>query len=174
MATNMCWTLPDGSIAFRESILLRGLVFETDETMRSAPTACRSRSSIRGVTPSGDAAETFAIDQGDGALEEPGRQGRRRPIPRQLIISPGRHVPRAMRPQIDRLLAAGPRRDGAAAVRAGTLDTVASLDVDGPQGQEDVELHFCKGSARRRSRCWVENGKFFGALGRPGAAAGRL
>ena len=28
------WTMPDGRIAFRESILLRGLVFETDETMR--------------------------------------------------------------------------------------------------------------------------------------------
>ena len=27
------WTLPDGSIAYRESILLRGLVFEQDEVI---------------------------------------------------------------------------------------------------------------------------------------------
>src|SRR4051812_31265784 len=28
------WTLPDGRTAIRESILLRGLIFETDETIR--------------------------------------------------------------------------------------------------------------------------------------------
>jgi hypothetical protein len=28
------WTLPDGSTAYRESILLRGLVFETDQVVR--------------------------------------------------------------------------------------------------------------------------------------------
>src|SRR4051812_5101655 len=28
------WTLPDGSLAYRESILLRGLVFEQDEVVK--------------------------------------------------------------------------------------------------------------------------------------------
>ena len=31
------WTMADGRTAFRQSILLRGLVFEQDETMRIGP-----------------------------------------------------------------------------------------------------------------------------------------
>ena len=68
MATNMSWTLPDGRMAFRESILLRGLIFEQDETMRVGADGMPADVVIRGVTPSGDAAETFAIDQRQCAL----------------------------------------------------------------------------------------------------------
>src|SRR3954451_15214461 len=50
------WAMPDGRTAFRESILLRGLVFEQDETMRVGHDGMPSEVVIRGVTPSGDAA----------------------------------------------------------------------------------------------------------------------
>ena len=45
------WTLPDGRMAFRDSILLRGLTFETDETMRLGADGMPSEVVIRGVTP---------------------------------------------------------------------------------------------------------------------------
>src|SRR5207302_7988076 len=54
------WTMPDGRTALSESILLRGLIFETDETMRVGADAMPSEMVIRGVTPSGDAAEIFS------------------------------------------------------------------------------------------------------------------
>src|ERR1700752_1458041 len=57
------WTLPDGSLAYRESILLRGLGFEQDEGVKLAPSGKPVSFTVRGVTPSGDSAETFAIDQ---------------------------------------------------------------------------------------------------------------
>ena len=57
------WKLPDGSVAFRESILLRGLVFEQDEVVQFDQNGVPVKVTIRGVTPSGDSAETFAIDQ---------------------------------------------------------------------------------------------------------------
>ena len=50
------WTTPDGRTAFRESILLRGLIFETDETMRMGADGMPADIVVRGVTPSGDAA----------------------------------------------------------------------------------------------------------------------
>ena len=50
------WKLPDGRTAFRQSILLRGLIFEVDETFRFGPDNMPSEIVIRGVTPSGDAA----------------------------------------------------------------------------------------------------------------------
>ena len=55
------WKMPDGRLAFRESILLRGLIFETDETLRAGADGMPSDIVIRGVTPSGDAGETFAM-----------------------------------------------------------------------------------------------------------------
>lgn len=69
------WTLPDGSVAFRESILLRGLVFEQDEVVRFDPKGVPVKITIRGVTPSGDSAETFAIDQAVARWSSPVDQG---------------------------------------------------------------------------------------------------
>src|SRR5689334_20893951 len=50
------WKQADGRLAMRESILLRGLVFETDETMKTGPDGMPADIVIRGVTPSGDSA----------------------------------------------------------------------------------------------------------------------
>src|SRR5262249_32008307 len=58
------WTMPDGRMAFRQSILLRGLIFEVDETMRVGADGMPTDIVIRGVTPSGDSAENFAITNG--------------------------------------------------------------------------------------------------------------
>src|SRR5881398_3550374 len=63
------WTMPDGRTALRESILLRGLIFETDETMRVGADGMPSEIVIRGVTPSGDAAEHFAITAGQASWQ---------------------------------------------------------------------------------------------------------
>ena len=73
------WTLPDGSIAYRESILLRGLVFEQDEVVHLGPNGIPDKITIRGVTPSGDAAETFAIDNAIARWKSPVGHGRGAP-----------------------------------------------------------------------------------------------
>ena len=80
------WTLPDGRTAFRESILLRGLVFETDETIRFGADGMPAEVTIRGVTPSGDAAETFRNRRRPGELDEHRGQGQRGLCSRPLII----------------------------------------------------------------------------------------
>src|SRR5690242_11022784 len=54
------WKQPDGTLAMRESILLRGLIFETDQTIKYGSDGMPSEIVVRGVTPSGDAAENFA------------------------------------------------------------------------------------------------------------------
>src|SRR5215217_2229920 len=69
------WTLPDGRTAIRESILLRGLIFETDETIRFGTDGMPAEINIRGVTPSGDAAEHFAITNGQASWQSPVDQG---------------------------------------------------------------------------------------------------
>lgn len=65
------WRLPDGTIATRESMNLRGQVFEQDETIHVGPNGQPDRIVIRGFTPSGDAAETFAVADGKASWKSP-------------------------------------------------------------------------------------------------------
>lgn len=55
------WTLPDGTRKGRESLLLRGMVWEVDYTGVPGPGGLPAKVTVRGVTPSGDAAETFSL-----------------------------------------------------------------------------------------------------------------
>ncbi len=58
------WLMPDGTYATRESMNLRGQVFEQDETIHTGPNGQPDKIVIRGYTPSGDSAETFTISGG--------------------------------------------------------------------------------------------------------------
>ena len=55
------WTAPDGTLMSRDSLLLRGQVFETDEAVKLDANGYLVSDIIRGFTPSGDAAESFTV-----------------------------------------------------------------------------------------------------------------
>lgn len=157
------WTLPDGRLAFRDSILLRGLIFETDETMKIGADGMPSDIVIRGVTPQGDAAETFSIADGQASWTSPVDKGSTPySAPTYYLAQGGPFLTTA--PEIDRLLAAGPA--GLALLPSGraTFDKVSSLEVDGPQGKKTVDLIMVKGIGQSPLPVWTENGKFFGQL----------
>jgi imidazolonepropionase-like amidohydrolase len=157
------WTMPDGRIAFRESILLRGLVFETDETMRVGADGMPTDIVIRGVTPSGDAAENFAISNGNATWVSPVDKGSAAyGAPTYYLAQGGPFLSAA--PEIDRLLAA--RIAGLALLPSGkaTFDKVTSLDIDGPHDRKHVDLILVRGTSQTPQPVWVEGGKFFGTL----------
>ena len=58
------WETADGTRMGRESMNLRGQVFELDSSGTPGPDRMPATLTIRGVTPQGDAAETFAITGG--------------------------------------------------------------------------------------------------------------
>jgi imidazolonepropionase-like amidohydrolase len=157
------WTMADGRTAFRQSILLRGLIFETDETMRVGSDGMPAEVVIRGVTPSGDAAENFAIANGKASWTSPVDTGSASYSGPAFYVSQGGPFITAA-PQIDALVAAG--ATGMALLPSGkaTFQKVTSLDVDGPRGKKHVELILMRGTTQTPQPVWVENGKFFGAL----------
>src|SRR5690349_13022529 len=53
------WRGGDGSSNIRESILLRGFVFEQDQSTHFGSGGIPDRVVVRGVDPSGDSGETF-------------------------------------------------------------------------------------------------------------------
>ena len=157
------WTMADGRLAIRQSILLRGLTFETDETMRVGSDGMPSDVVIRGVTPQGDAAETFSVASGQASWTSPVDKGSVPYSAASYYLPQGGPFLGAV-PQIDRLMAAG--RAGMALLPSGhaDFDRATSLDVDGPQGTKHVDLVLVKGVGQSPQPVWVENGKFFGAL----------
>ena len=157
------WTMPDGRIAFRESILLRGLTFETDETMRVGPDGMPSEIVIRGVTPQGDAAESFRIANGQASWTSPVDKDSAAYAPQSFYLAQGGPSASAA-PEIERLMAAG--RAGLTLLPSGkaTFDKVTSIEVDGAQGKKTVDLVLVKGVAQSPQPVWVDNGKFFGVL----------
>jgi len=58
------WTRPDGTRMARDTMQMRGMVTELDETVRLGPDGMPAALEVRGFTPSGDAAETFRIEGG--------------------------------------------------------------------------------------------------------------
>jgi len=158
------WKLPDGRTAFRESILLRGLVFEQDETMRVGADGMPTDIVIRGVTPSGDSAETFAVTNGNASWTSPVDKGAAAyGAPAYYLAQGGPFL--SFAPEIDRVLAAG--RNGLTLLPSGkaVFDTVTSLDVDGARGKQHVELILLKGTNQTPQPVWVADGKFFASVG---------
>ena len=156
------WTTADGRTAFRQSILLRGLVFEQDETMRAGSDGMPNEIVIRGVTPSGDAAESFAVTNGKASWTSPVDSGEQPySAPAYYLAQGGPFLSNT--PEIDRLLAAG--RAGLTLLPSGkaTFDKVTSLDVDGPQGKKHIDLILLRGTSQTPQPLWVEGNRFFGA-----------
>jgi imidazolonepropionase-like amidohydrolase len=65
------WTSADGTRMGRESINLRGQVFELDSSGKSGADGMPLSVAIRGVTPQGDAGETFSIAGGKASWKSP-------------------------------------------------------------------------------------------------------
>ena len=65
------WESPDGTHGGRESMNLRGQVFELDASGRTGSDGMPTAITIRGVTPQGDAAETFTISDGTARWKSP-------------------------------------------------------------------------------------------------------
>ncbi|MGI8992054.1 MAG: amidohydrolase family protein [Bryobacteraceae bacterium] len=65
------WIAANGNRLGRESMNLRGQVFELDSDGKAGADGMPSMVAIRGVTPSGNAAETFAISAGAARWKSP-------------------------------------------------------------------------------------------------------
>jgi imidazolonepropionase-like amidohydrolase len=65
------WTTPDGIRMGRESILLRGQVFESDSAAHLGGDHMLDKVTIRGFTPNGDAAEAFVVTDRQATWKSP-------------------------------------------------------------------------------------------------------
>ena len=65
------WSTPDGTRMGRESMVLRGQVFELESAGKSGKDGMPASVVIRGSTPAGDAGETFTVRDGAASWKSP-------------------------------------------------------------------------------------------------------
>jgi len=148
------WTLPDGSTAYRESILLRGLVYEQDEVIHRRSDGIVDKVSVRGVTPTGDATESFAIDQAIAHWKSPVDEGQRPYVaPAFYATSGGTFL--ANDALLGPLLAAGAKGLPLLPSGHGTLVPSRTLTVTGPGGAKTVGMYFIKGINQSPKPVWL-------------------
>lgn len=83
------WTTADGLIVSRDSFSLRGRVTEVDQLVRLGEDGVPVSLVIRGFTPSGDAAENFAVSNGKATWKSPVDAGQVAYVGRAFYVSQG-------------------------------------------------------------------------------------
>jgi imidazolonepropionase-like amidohydrolase len=158
------WKSSDGSVLSRESILLRGMVFEQDEAIHFGLNGQPDRVTIRGITPTGDAAETFTVNDREARWKTPVDSGEKAydnrghylpyggtmsavaVLAEKLYSAPGRKLP---------LLPAGEAK----------IERLASLVVGDGTARRTVWVYAIDGLSLDPQPVWLDNqAKFFASV----------
>ena len=157
------WQLPDGSMAYRWSQELRGWISEIDQVVALGPDGSPTRITIRGVTPSGDAAETFSVKDGKVSWTSTSDSGS---APAGGFYLQAGGVSMANEALINRLVAAGPAGVDLLPSGHATLSLGRSLSIAGPNGPKTVQLAFVRGVLASPYPVWLdENKRYFADIG---------
>ena len=157
------WTLPDGSLAGRYSQSLRGWITEVDDVLKLGADGLPTEMTIRGVTPSGDAAEKFVVRDGKAIWKATADSGEV-PATNAFYLATGGSVAASI-PLTAELVEAGAK--GVALYPSGraTLEKGPKLEIKGPSGPKTVQLAWVRGIGPSPSPVWIDtDGKFFASV----------
>ena len=159
------WTLPDGRLAYRMSMSLRGWVTETDEVMTIGPDKRPTAIAIRGFTDQGDATESFGVDAGGVARWKTVVDAGSAPIGTKRYNTYGGPM-LAMEHDIAALVAAGERGVDLLPSGHASLKIGPAMQVTGPAGAKTVKLAFVTGYGFAPFPLWLDDAnRFFGTAG---------
>ena len=163
---NWSWRLPDGRVAYRMSLNLRGWITEVDEMVTLGADRRPTVLVIRGYTDDGEATEDFSIDGGGAARWKTVVDSGSAPSGSKRYAAYG--GPWLAGEQLtEALVAAGDKGidllpSGHAAITIGQ----SSVQVTGPQGQKTVKLAFVAGLGFAPFPVWLDaDNRFFGRAG---------
>jgi imidazolonepropionase-like amidohydrolase len=158
------WSLADGKLAYRHSQSLRGWITETDQVDLLGPDGLPVRIEVRGITPNGDAAETFTISNGKAAWKSIADSGESQG--RAGYYLPAGGIGLANRVMINKLVEAGEAGIDLLPGGHATLNIGPSLTIQGPGGAKLVKLAFVRGVLSSPYPVWLDDqGKYFADIG---------
>ena len=159
------WTAPGGIEMARESLLLRGQVFELDSVAHRGRDFMLDHVTVRGVTPSGDAAETFSIARGKAAWKSPVDAGGAAYATPAMYVSFG--GPMALTADIVEALEAAPNKT-LALLPGGRaqLEPLTVAQVGAGAARQTVTAYAVTGLFNEPLPVWVDTkGRFFAMIG---------
>ena len=159
------WTMPDGRLAYRMSMSLRGWVTEDDELVTDGPDGRPTAIAIRGYTDQGDATEDFNVDSAGIAHWKTTIDSGSAPYGGKRYSTYGGPW-LAFDKDVDALVAAGEKGIDLLPGGHASISIGQSVEIDGPQGPQTVKLAFIKGLSFAPMPVWLDaNNHFFGNAG---------
>lgn len=159
------WTLPDGRIAYRMSMSLRGWITETDEVVKLGPDQRPIEIAVRGFTDSGDATENFSVDSAGIAHWKTAVDSGEKPFGKARYNSYG-GPSLAGELDIAALVAAGPAGIDLLPTGHASITIGEAVEIDGPGGKKVVKLAHVSGTGFSPSPIWLDaQNRFFGSAG---------
>jgi len=156
------WVGADGTRMGRESMNLRGQVWENDYAGKAGTDGAPASMTIRGVTPQGDAAETFAIAGGSARWKSPVDAGST-PYGAPAFYTPLGGPIDTNAWFLEHLLASP--HQSMALLPGGQARAVklANVEVSSGSASQTVDLWLISGINNTPTPIWADaNGKFFG------------
>jgi hypothetical protein len=159
------WTLPDGRLAYRMSMSLRGWVTEDDEFVTLGSDRRPTSIAIRGYTDEGDATEDFSVDgSGVGHWKTVIDSGSA-PFGSRLYNTYGGPW-LAGEMDVEALAAAGDQGKDLLPTGHASITVGKSVEITGPHGPKTVKLAFVRGYGFAPSPVWLDgDNHFFGHAG---------
>ena len=157
------WTRADGSIAGRYSQSLRGWITEIDDVLKLGADGLPTEMTIRGITPNGDAAETFAVRNGKASWKAVSDSGEVAATDAFYLAAGG--TVSSNIPLVAELVEAGSK--GVALYPSGhaSLEKGPTLEIKGPNGPKTVQLAWVRGIGPSPAPVWIDSdGKFFASV----------
>jgi imidazolonepropionase-like amidohydrolase len=159
------WTLPDGRIAYRMSMSLRGWVTEDDELITPGADGRPTAIAVRGYTDQGDATEDFNVDASGVAHWKTVVDSGSAPLGARRY-SPYGGPALASENDVEALVAAGDKGIDLLPTGHASISIGQRVQIDGPQGPKTVKLAFIKGLGFSPSPVWLDgDNHFFGNAG---------
>jgi hypothetical protein len=159
------WSTPDGKLAYRMSMSLRGWVTEDDELITPGPDGRPTAIAIRGYTDQGDATEDFNVDPSGVAHWKSVIDSGSAPYGSKRYNTYGGPW-LASEKDIEALVAAGDKGIDLLPSGHASISIGQSVTIDGPQGPKTVKLAFIKGYGFAPQPVWLDaDNHFFGNAG---------
>jgi hypothetical protein len=159
------WRTPDGRLAYRMSMSMRGWVTEDDEVVTLGTDRRPTAIAIRGYTDQGDATEDFSVDGSGVAHWKTAVDSGSAPFGSKRY-NPYGGPWLAGDVDVDALVAAGDKGIDLLPTGHASITVGRSVQIDGPHGPKTVKLAFIRGYGFAPSPVWLDrDNHFFGSAG---------
>ncbi len=156
------WRTPDGDWMGRESMNLRGQVFETDSLTKAGADELPTNIIVRGFTPTGDAGETFVSSDGQAKWKSPIDSGTAGSTTPALYVTVG--GPTQLTAQfLERLIASPDKSVTLLPGGKATAEKLTSLEIGEGDKKKNVTAWAISGLGTSPLPMWTDaDNKFFG------------